>query len=515
MELSFETRPVRYLGHILHETGRQEETAEVIVPDSCPDVERVVFASASALLRGTECRAGSVLISGGIRASALCVPEDGTSPQKLDAYLPFSLRMEHTAIAERAQIFPELFVRQADARLVNSRKILFRVDLGCTLDGYEQKELTVYTLQSPPQQLQLRTQTYPVLLPTETSEKSFTLSDELELPSGRAQPTEILSYETRPEVTDCKVVGSKAVFKGNLCLHVLYRNAEGGLGVWERQLPFSQFCDLTGDYEQAQMDAQVVVTSAELELDASDAHRLLLSVGMTAQCVVSDTLTLTLTEDAYAVGAVLEPEWTQYDLECRLDRQTLRDAVRQQIGGEIAGVVDTAVYLDAPYLERDGGAMRVKAPMTLRVLYQDASGALQGTAAKSEAAVETALCVGVCLREQRAGGCGWRGGADGGHVPPVMQRCAAASDAQRRHARALHRARSGAALRRPARTARQGERLGDRQAVRHDGAGCEGGESSGLRACGGGAAPADPDVRCKMVRPDFGQAARFSGKGKA
>ena len=159
MELSFETRPVRYLGHILHETGRQEETAEVIVPDSCPDVERVVFASASALLRGTECRAGSVLISGGIRASALCVPEDGTSPQKLDAYLPFSLRMEHTAIAERTQVFPELFVRQADARLVNSRKILFRVDLGCTLDGYEQKELTVYTLQSPPQQLQLRTQT--------------------------------------------------------------------------------------------------------------------------------------------------------------------------------------------------------------------------------------------------------------------------------------------------------------------------------------------------------------------
>lgn len=414
MELSFETRPVRYLGHILHETGRQEETAEVIVPDSCPDVERVVFASASALLRGTECRAGSVLISGGIRASALCVPEDGTSPQKLDAYLPFSLRMEHTAIAERAQVFPELFVRQADARLVNSRKILFRVDLGCTLDGYEQKELTVYTLQSPPPQLQLRTQTYPVLLPTETSEKSFTLSDEMELPSGRAQPTEILSYETRPEVTDCKVVGSKAVFKGNLCLHVLYRNAEGGLGVWERQLPFSQFCDLTGDYEQAQMDAQVVVTSAELELDASDAHRLLLSVGMTVQCVVSDTLTLTLTEDAYAVGAVLEPEWTQYDLECRLDRQTLRDAVRQQIGGEIAGVVDTAVYLDAPYLERDGGAMRVKAPMTLRVLYQDASGALQGTAVKSEAAVETALCENArCFASAFACGSSVQAAADG------------------------------------------------------------------------------------------------------
>ena len=116
MELSFQTLPMRYLGNPIQGSQTQEQTAEVIVPDSCPDVERVVFASASALLRGTECRAGSVLISGGIRASALCVPEDGTSPQKLDAYLPFSLRMEHTAIAERTQVLPELFVRQVDAR---------------------------------------------------------------------------------------------------------------------------------------------------------------------------------------------------------------------------------------------------------------------------------------------------------------------------------------------------------------------------------------------------------------
>ena len=77
-------------------------------------------------------------------------------------------------------------------------------------------------------------------------------------------------------------------------------------------------------------------------------------------------------------------------------------------------MVDTAVYLDAPYLERDGGAMRVKAPMTLRVLYQDASGALQGTAVKSEAAVETALCENArCFASAFACGSSVQAAADG------------------------------------------------------------------------------------------------------
>ena len=124
MELLFQTRLMRYLAHSLHELRSQEETAEVIVPDSCPDVARAAYACASVIVRGKECRTGSILISGGIRASALCVPEDASGARTLEAYMPFTMRIEHPSVTERTQVFLNAFVRQVDARLVNSRKIL-------------------------------------------------------------------------------------------------------------------------------------------------------------------------------------------------------------------------------------------------------------------------------------------------------------------------------------------------------------------------------------------------------
>ena len=60
----------------------------MIVPDSFPDVERIVYAGASAIVRSKECRAGSVSVTGGLRAAALYVPDDGSQPRALDAYIP-------------------------------------------------------------------------------------------------------------------------------------------------------------------------------------------------------------------------------------------------------------------------------------------------------------------------------------------------------------------------------------------------------------------------------------------
>lgn len=392
MELSFQTRPVRYLGHILHESRGQEETAEVIVPDSCPDVERIVYSMAEVVLRGRECRSGCLTVSGGIRAAALCVPEDGSAPQKLDAYIPFSLRLDHPAITEKLQIFLNAFVRQVDARLVNSRKILFRVNIGCVADGYEQRELSLYTLENAPEALQLKKQTYPVVLPAETAEKSFSVSDELELPSGKPFVAEVCGYETQAQITDCKVVGSKAVFKGNLCFRLLYLSGDGSVNTWEQRLPFSQYCDLIEDYEQAPLSVSTIVTAAELEPDtASEGRKLMLMVGLTAQCVVSSTVSLELIEDAYAVGAALTPEWTQYDLDCRLDCQTLRDDLRVGVEGAFSSVLVCAAYPDFPYLEQTDGVLRVKAPVSVKLLGTDASGVLQGGSAKGEAMGETAL----------------------------------------------------------------------------------------------------------------------------
>ena len=259
------------------------------------------------------------------------------------------------------------------------------------VSAQEGKELGFVNRVYPPEQLQVRTQTWPAMLPAETAEKSFTVSDDLELSPGLPEIRKICCYETRPEVTDCKTAGGKAVFKGRLCIKALYLGTDDQMHVFEQQLPFSQYCDLTGDYEEAPLAVQMLVTGAELEPESSGSRKLLVSAALTAQCVVSRTVELHLTEDAYAVGGTLKPEWKAYSLPCRLDRLTLRDNLRVQMEADVATVLDCAVYTDFPFAERGDGVMRVKAPVTLKLLYLDPEGNLQGGTAKADAACETAL----------------------------------------------------------------------------------------------------------------------------
>ena len=136
MELVFQNKTSAFLQQILHETRSQEQTAELIVPDSFPDAARIVSSCAEAILRGKECRQGSVTVSGAIRAGVLYMPDDESAPRALNAYVPFSLRIDHPAATEQMQSLLDLRVRSVDARMIHSRKVLLRVNLGCELTGF-------------------------------------------------------------------------------------------------------------------------------------------------------------------------------------------------------------------------------------------------------------------------------------------------------------------------------------------------------------------------------------------
>lgn len=77
MELVFQEKQLDYLGRVLDQTVTQELTAEVIVPDSCADADRVVDAFGTLLVRAEECTAGSASVSGEVQAGILFVTEDG------------------------------------------------------------------------------------------------------------------------------------------------------------------------------------------------------------------------------------------------------------------------------------------------------------------------------------------------------------------------------------------------------------------------------------------------------
>ena len=77
MELAFEKNAVDHLQKLVCQVVSQEETAETVVPDSLPDVGRIVGCWGVPVVRSKEWRQNGMGVSGGVSAWVLYVPEEG------------------------------------------------------------------------------------------------------------------------------------------------------------------------------------------------------------------------------------------------------------------------------------------------------------------------------------------------------------------------------------------------------------------------------------------------------
>ena len=390
MELVFQEKQVQYLNRILHETVSMEQTADLIVPDSMSDVDRVVDAFATALVRTQECSATGVFAEGVAQTGIIFVGADG-NVQHISAQIPFSVRRELPSMQENCTLQCKCAVRSVDARALNSRKLLVRVGISCMLTAYAPGECTCYDLPEAAANLQLKRREFPLTVPVGLGEKNFVLNEELELPNSKPLIERLLKCVYQTQLAEQKIVGDKAVFKGNLRVHALYESMEEKLVSFEWNVPFSQYATLPQEFEDGDLQTELGLMSAETEADLQ-ANRLLLSAQLLAQCTVFGRKKLTIIDDAFCTDAELEPQYRPCEMVGILDRQTLRENAALSSDEAVGNVVDAWVYPEDADRRRTDENVRLEVPLNCNILYYDEDGALQGKTLRPSVQVETALC---------------------------------------------------------------------------------------------------------------------------
>ena len=81
MELQFQTNRIPCLRQVKSEVQTQEQTQELRLPESLPDVGRVLCAWGQMVVRGKEWQSDFMGISGGVMVWVLYAPEDGSPAQ--------------------------------------------------------------------------------------------------------------------------------------------------------------------------------------------------------------------------------------------------------------------------------------------------------------------------------------------------------------------------------------------------------------------------------------------------
>ena len=352
----------------------QEETLESIVPDACPDILRIVDVCGQATISGKQAREGVAQVTGMVRASILYQPEGGGGLRRMEVGLPFTCQAEAPGLTERGTVLARPRLRSAEARALNPRKVLLRVDLAVDITACQPVERPICGGVTGSEeeglcQRQFRGEHYQLCA---VQEKPFTFSDQVRL-QGTGESPVLLAVRAQPVCTESKLIGSKLIFKGMVELYLLLQEMEGGLSAAHESMPFSQIIEVTGAGEEGDCLVEVEVASLQCDQIPGDGRELDVTLELLAQAQVYSRRPVTLLQDLYSTSSLMEVERENQPL-CSLTDQSVRpQAVREllETGEMVRSIVDARLALGQVRQSREGKELVLTTEACVTVLYLD------------------------------------------------------------------------------------------------------------------------------------------------
>ena len=375
MEMQFDKIPVAYLQKLTGQLRSQEQTLEVRLPEGMPDMGNILGAWGQTVVRGKEWNGDHMAVSCGVTAWILYTPEEEDTVYSVEAWLPFSMKWDLPESRYDGKIMVSCMLKSLDARSISARKLMVRASVDAMAEAYIPglEELSQPT--NLPEDVQALTATYPVLLPKETGEKAFVLDEQIDLPTAGPRAEQLMYYSLQPEITDQKVMAGKVVFRGSGALHILYKTEDGRLCTYDYDLPFSQYADLDGVYDQdPDLWVQPCITSLDVMLDENGS--LQIKAGILGQYLLWDKTLITVAEDAYSPCRTVTPILRQMDLPAVLDRNV------QGLRGEVSIQADARQIVDVTFCpacgqwERTDHGVQMGLPGQFQMLYYEPTGEL-------------------------------------------------------------------------------------------------------------------------------------------
>lgn len=377
MELDLQRTLLEGYQPILDTALTQEATTESIVPDSCPDVSRIVCTSGTGYITAKQVQDRSVKIMGTACLQVLYVPEGESVPRALTVNVPFQCVGDYPNIGERDQIHAAILSVTADTRLINPRKLFVKAEVKVRLNAYSHTKSPVVcdmAEENPSIQKQKTDHTHHSIFAV--LEKPFSFSDTLRQSSSKPTIEELLTYRMEPITVDSRYIGMKMICKGVMMLSILYRSGTEVIPA-QFELPFSQIMDFEGSFEEG--DPTALVALKQVECDLRDGE-LDVTVDALIQATIWSHRTVTMLGDVYSTAMPLDVERASVPVCTDAERNSRRESARKFCESGIPAklILNCSVSMGALTVQKKAHGALYSTEAAVDILYLSEDDALCG-----------------------------------------------------------------------------------------------------------------------------------------
>lgn len=291
---------IHYYDKRLARISTGSETADAIVPDTFPDVGRVVCAYGMAAVRDQSPQSGRLLVSGMVQTVVLYEPEKGDGLRRLTVPVSFAHIEECDGMDADTVCSVACRVASVDAVAVNSRKLSVKVQLCFAIEGYCPAACEVTEGTEAPG-VELLCKSEPVTLVEQACTYPITILDDVSMQQSDSLSLLHAGCMLRPG--ECRAMHGKVVIKGEAAVQCLALQQDDAVRVLTGTTPFTQIFEMPEAEEGDQIDVQL--TLREMDCHVEQDGLLSYTVSAAALVTIRRARTLRRIEDLYLPGREL------------------------------------------------------------------------------------------------------------------------------------------------------------------------------------------------------------------
>ena len=376
MEIQFEQKPVRFLCRTAWGEKTVEETAEIKLPGQELSPEQILGAWGQPCLTEKHWSDGSVSVSGGVNAWVLL--QDAEGVQCVAGWIPFKQSWDLHDSQRDGKVVVRSSLRSVDARMTGAGKLIITAQVSLYLQALEPCAVNRYLPPQLPEDVHVQKKNITVTVPMEAGEKRVSMDEEL----GTAQSVSALLYHrTQPRAAECRVMGDKLVFRGEVTVDALCRGEDGEIFMAHAEYPVSQYIQLDSEYgSRANADVIPVVLSAEV--DKNEEGKLSFHGNVLWQYILHDEVELEGVADAYSNRRKVEMDMTQLCIPALVGKDSKQECSCELSAAYETVIDQTVMAVCAEWDERTG---KLQQEGAVRVLCRNEEGQLQSALLPFEA----------------------------------------------------------------------------------------------------------------------------------
>ena len=273
---------------------------DMIVPDSKPDILKVINTTGSVYIYKKEVLDGRIKLDGAINSYIMYLPDSDTELLRgLNLTINFSKVIQVEEAKEGMDLKLDVNIKDIECKVLNGRKINVKAGIQIDLKIYSNEEIELISKVNNINHVQ-------------TLEKDFEINSLIGQNSTRVYIKDTFNIDSQDEIlevlkteiglcdNDLKISYNKVLSKCELEVKILYLNKDGRIGRTKGKIPAVGFIDIQNVTEENICEASNEIKNILIRPNSPEEHSIYVEAEIESSCKAYEKKKMTIIQDLYS-----------------------------------------------------------------------------------------------------------------------------------------------------------------------------------------------------------------------